>query len=192
MKLKRFARFPKLLLISTCLIAALALLGAACGDDSDNNSTPTPSARATTSPSGAASTPTATRTPTPSASGSPAAAAGASVKATQSAQYGMILTDASGRTLYLFTRDEANKSNCVDACATTWPPLTTTGPATASTGATASLLGTTTRADGSTQVTYNGHPLYYYAQDTAPSDTKGQNVGTIWFVVSPSGDSITS
>ena len=115
------------------------------------------------------------------------AAGPASVKVTVSPLAGTMLTDAAGRSLYLFTRDERNKSNCVDRCAQAWPPLITEGDPQAGPGATAGLLGTTTRADGSKQATYNGWPLYYYAADEKPGDVKGQNVVNAWFVVSSYG-----
>ncbi|MBI2887298.1 MAG: LPXTG cell wall anchor domain-containing protein [Chloroflexi bacterium] len=114
----------------------------------------------------------------------------AAVSVRASAEFGNILTDASGRTLYLFTRDEKNKTNCADRCAQIWPPLLTAGAPTASGSATASLLGFIMREEGSTQVTYNGWPLYYYAPDDKPGDTKGQNVGGVWYVLSPAGEGV--
>jgi predicted lipoprotein with Yx(FWY)xxD motif len=105
---------------------------------------------------------------------------------------GQILIDAEGRTLYLFMRDSNNTSNCTGGCAQTWPPLLVTGTPTGGLGVEASKIGTTSRSDGGTQVTYNGHPLYHYAQDSAPGDTEGQGVGGNWFVVSPQGEAIQS
>ena len=105
---------------------------------------------------------------------------------------GSFLVDDKGMTLYLFTKDTANTSNCYDKCATAWPPLITTGKPVASTGVDASMLGTTTRKDGSIQVTYNGWPLYYYEKDKAAGDVVGQDVGNVWFVVSPAGDKVES
>ncbi len=95
-------------------------------------------------------------------------------------------------TLYLFTKDTPNTSVCYDKCATAWPPLLTTGAPAGGEGVDASMLGTTTRTDGSVQVTYNGWPLYYYVKDKAASDVTGQNVGDVWFVVSAAGDKVTS
>jgi predicted lipoprotein with Yx(FWY)xxD motif len=105
---------------------------------------------------------------------------------------GQILIDAEGRTLYLFMNDTANTSVCTGGCAQTWPPLLVTGAPTGGLGVEASKLGTTSRTDGGTQVTYNGHPLYHFASDSAPGDTKGQGVGGNWFVVSPQGEPIQS
>ena len=83
---------------------------------------------------------------------------------------GSFLVDDKGMTLYLYTKDTPNTSNCYDKCATAWPPLLTTGTPVAGDGVDASMFGTTTRKDGSTQVTYNGWPLYYYAKDKAAGD----------------------
>jgi predicted lipoprotein with Yx(FWY)xxD motif len=106
------------------------------------------------------------------------------------AKYGTILTDANGRTLYLFLNDTSTTSTCADTCATNWPAVLTNGNAVAGSGVDASKLGTTTRTDGSVQVTYNGHPLYYFAQDKAAGDVKGQGIKNVWYVVSATGDSV--
>jgi predicted lipoprotein with Yx(FWY)xxD motif len=104
---------------------------------------------------------------------------------------GSILVNSAGRTLYLFKADSGTKSACAGACATAWPPLLATGRSTAGTGLTASKLGSTTRADGTKQVTYNGHPLYLFIKDKKPGDVKGQGVtafGAAWFALTPSGN----
>ena len=104
---------------------------------------------------------------------------------------GSILVNSGGRTLYLFKGDSGTQSACAGACATAWPPLLATGTPTAGTGLTASKLGTTTRSDGSHQVTYNGHPLYRFIKDTKPGQTNGQGVtafGASWFALTPSGN----
>jgi predicted lipoprotein with Yx(FWY)xxD motif len=106
---------------------------------------------------------------------------------------GKVLADGSGRTLYLFEKDKGPKSSCSGACATAWPPLTTTGTPKAGAGVKASKLKTTSRGGGVKQVTYNGHPLYRFVKDTAPRQTKGQNVhafGADWYVVSAAGRKI--
>jgi predicted lipoprotein with Yx(FWY)xxD motif len=95
--------------------------------------------------------------------------------------------DAGGRTLYLFQQDTGTTSTCSGDCATTWPALTTDGAPTAGDGAQASLLGTTARDDGTTQVTYAGHPLYLFSGDAAPGDTNGQGIGGVWFASTPDG-----
>ena len=99
---------------------------------------------------------------------------------------GIWLTDSAGRTPYIYTRDKGTTSECYGACAKAWPPLTTTGPVTISGQFTVQKdVGVTTRTDGTKQVTYGGHPLYYYKGDTAPGQTNGQGVGGVWFLIGP-------
>ena len=119
-------------------------------------------------------------------------AAGATVK-TRHGKLGTFLVDGKGRTLYLFQKDKTTKSRCTDDCAAAWPPLLTTGKPIASGSVKKALLGTTKRADGTTQVTYNHHPLYRFVDDKKAGDTKGQAVrafGAKWYVVAPSGKKI--
>ena len=107
------------------------------------------------------------------------------VKIADNPTLGKFLTDDKDMSLYMYTRDTANTSNCYDRCATNWPPLLqAAGQPVAPAGLTGTL-GTTTRRDNTQQVTYNGMPLYYYAQDTKVGDTTGQNVSSVWFVVAP-------
>ena len=158
-------------LLVTVVIAS-AFLSAACGGSS---------------PSSAASSPS----PNPSPS---AAETGATIMVAANAKLGQILVDEKGMTVYLFVADTGTSSTCYSACATVWPPVLTTGAPQAGAGATASLLGTTTRTDGKVEVTYAGHPLYYFVQDKAAGDTTGQGVngfGALWWVMSPSGAAIT-
>jgi predicted lipoprotein with Yx(FWY)xxD motif len=106
---------------------------------------------------------------------------------------GRILVDSKGLTLYDFPPDKSGASTCYGACAAIWPPLTTTGKPHAGTGVRASLLGTTKRTDGKLEVTYNGHPLYYFVTDRKPGQTTGQGVnqfGAPWWVLSPAGKEI--
>ncbi len=113
--------------------------------------------------------------------------------ATADSPLGTILVDANGRTVYLFEKDSGPKSTCTGACAQEWHPVTTSGKPTAGDGLAASMVGTTTRSDGTTQVIYNGHPLYRYVGDNSPGDTAGQNLdvfGARWLVVSPAGDKV--
>ncbi|HET6867314.1 MAG TPA: hypothetical protein VFH80_15445 [Solirubrobacteraceae bacterium] len=107
---------------------------------------------------------------------------------------GTYLTDLSGRALYIWLGDDAGKSNCSSGCAVAWPPVVTGGAPRASGRARAANLGTTSRSDGGKQVTYKGHPLYYFAVDTGPGTTKGQgstSFGNRWWLVAPSGAAIT-
>jgi predicted lipoprotein with Yx(FWY)xxD motif len=105
---------------------------------------------------------------------------------------GEVLVDAKGRTLYVFTKDKSDQSVCSGKCAAAWPALTVSGDATAGTGVQASLLSTAKQANGSTQVTYGGKPLYYFAGDTAAGDTKGQGLNGVWFVVRGDGSLVQS
>ncbi|MFJ9948191.1 hypothetical protein [Kitasatospora sp. NPDC091207] len=171
--------------------AALAALVAGCSSSSKSTSSTASasSAASTSSTSSASSTASA-----PSTSASAAPASGATTLKTADSPDGQILVDGSGRTLYLFESDTTSASTCDGACATAWPPVTTTGTPNSS-GVTASLVGTSTRADQSTQVTYKGHPLYTFADDANPGDINGQGstaFGGKWYVVSPSGDPITT
>jgi predicted lipoprotein with Yx(FWY)xxD motif len=106
---------------------------------------------------------------------------------------GKVLVAANGRTLYLFTAEKGKKSACYGQCAVYWPPLIAHTP-TVGTGLKASLVGTTTRKDGKLQVTYGGHPLYFFAEDKKPGDVNGQgfvHFGGAWWVVSAAGKKIT-
>jgi predicted lipoprotein with Yx(FWY)xxD motif len=108
---------------------------------------------------------------------------------------GKILVDSQGRTLYLFERDSGTKSTCTGACAVEWPPLRASGKPTVGDGANASIVATSARSDGKSQVTYNGHPLYLFSADQKAGDTNGQGVnafGGLWYVLSSSGDEITT
>ena len=106
---------------------------------------------------------------------------------------GRILVDSRGITLYDFPKDQGTTSSCYGACAALWPPLITKGKPVAGLGVRASLLGTTKRKDGKLEVTYNGHPLYYFVSDRKPSQTTGQALnqfGAPWWVLSPAGKEI--
>jgi predicted lipoprotein with Yx(FWY)xxD motif len=130
-----------------------------------------------------------TTTATPPASSSPAMAA-TTISVATNAKLGQILVDGSGRTVYLFEADKGTTSVCYTDCAAAWPPVLTHGAPVAGSGANASLLGTTTRKDGSLEVTYNGHPLYFFIADKNTGDVTGQdlnNFGGGWYVLSPSG-----
>jgi predicted lipoprotein with Yx(FWY)xxD motif len=134
---------------------------------------------------------------TPASSGS-AAAGGSSAASTVDVHTGngtSFLTDSAGRALYLWTPDTGTKSMCSGACATAWPPLTAMGAPTAGTGVTAGDLGTITRSDGSKQVTYAEHPLYYFAGDKSAGQINGEGstgFGAPWYLVSPAGQQITN
>jgi len=117
------------------------------------------------------------------------------VVATADGAMGAFLTDGAGRTLYLWLGDPSSASMCTGQCATYWPPFLTAGAPTAGGMATSNLLSTTKRADGTTQVTYAGHPVYYFSGDKTAGATGGQGknaFGYLWWVVSPAGAGITS
>jgi predicted lipoprotein with Yx(FWY)xxD motif len=151
-------------------LAAAALVLSACGSSgSSTASGSTPAAAA--------------------GSNSPASAAAASGTAVQAATVGgtKVLTNAKGYVLYWFAPDTSTTSKCTGSCATYWPPVA--GPATAGSGVTGTL-GTITRSDGSKEVSYDGHPLYTYAGDTAPGQAKGNGLnasGGLWYEMTVSG-----
>jgi predicted lipoprotein with Yx(FWY)xxD motif len=163
----------------------VALLAAACSSAGSSSSTPAASSSAPASASAPSSAP---------ASGG-ASASGATVIKTASSSGGTVLTDGSGRAVYLWVKDSGGMSACTGACAGAWPPVTTTGTATVSGSAKASDLGTITRSDGSKQVTYDGHPLYYFSGDSGPGTATGQGsdgFGAKWWLVAPTGSDVTA
>ena len=106
---------------------------------------------------------------------------------------GQIVVDGHGRSLYLFEKDSKGHSACSGVCVAYWPPLLTSGKTIALKGARASLLGSVHRADGSRQVTYAGHPLYFFSGDARRGQTNGQGLtdfGAGWYVVTPAGKKI--
>jgi len=118
---------------------------------------------------------------------------GAPLDVTADPRLGKIIVDAKGRTLYDFVLDKGTTSACYGACASLWPPYTTNGTPIAGAGVSESLIGTTKRRDGSTEVTYAGHPLYYFAPDTQRGQITGQALdqfGAPWYVLSPAGREI--
>ncbi len=159
---------PKSLL---ALAAALTLGGslAACGSSSDNKSSSS------------------------STAASPTAATGTRI-ALVSNKLGKVIVGPNGHTVYLFLKDKTpNTSTCFGACAKVWTPVPTSGAPQAGAGVQKSLLGVTKRKDGITQVTYNGHPIYYYDDDKKPGTTEGQNkdeFGAEWYVISAQGNKL--
>lgn len=154
---------------------AVAAFAAGCGSSGTSGSS---------SPSAGSSSPSSSSAP---------ATGGSGTLQTHSSALGRILVDGSGRTLYLFQADSGTTSHCYGGCAQAWPPDTTTGRPSAQ-GVNDALVGTTPRNDHTTQVTYNGHPLYRFAQDAKPGDTTGQGstaFGGAWYVLDPSGAPIT-
>ncbi len=128
------------------------------------------------------------------------AAAGTTIGSAQTGTIGLrhtklgnVVVNGQGRTLYLFESDHGMSSSCTGACASIWPPLTATGKPAAGTGLSKTKITLIKRSDGSMQVSYGGHPLYTYAGDGAPGDTKGEGLnqfGAEWYVVSATGSKI--
>jgi len=170
-----------------CALAAAAL-AAGCGSSSTTTSTTTAAsapANAATQAGGAATGPSGT----PDAS----SASGVTVGAAHSKLGTILVAGPKNMTVYLFEADKGGQSACSGACAAAWPPVNTGGRPQTSGSASASQLGTTTRSDGTKQVTYNGHPLYFYAGDTSAGDINGQGskqFGAGWYVMTPSGNKI--
>ena len=161
------------------LVPALMLTLAACGTGSSPSA-----AAATVAPP--AATEAVSLAPT---SESPTSSAAATVMVADS-DLGEILVDPEGRTLYLFTPDEAGTPTCYDACAAAWPPLLAEGEIEVGEGLDDSDFSTATRTDGGEQVKIGDWPLYYFANDAAPGDTNGQGLNEKWYVVSPAGEAI--
>jgi predicted lipoprotein with Yx(FWY)xxD motif len=124
----------------------------------------------------------------------PTAPAGSAVSI-RSTSLGKTLVDANSRTLYLFAGDRTNVSKLSGAGLSVWPRFIARGAVKASNGALAAKIGTITSPTGIRQVTYNGHPLYYYVGDSAPGSTRGQGLnqfGALWYVLGPAGNAVTS
>jgi predicted lipoprotein with Yx(FWY)xxD motif len=156
----------------------VALLVAACSTGSSGTA-----AAGSSSPAGASS------------SSAAAGGSGSTVITTVSSSAGTFLATSSGHAVYLWSKDGNGMSACTGACTGAWPPVTTTGQVTASGGAKSSDLGTITRSDGTKQVTYDGHPLYFFSGDSGPGMASGQGndgFGAKWWLVSPSGSDVTS
>ena len=159
----------KRILLLVAVSLGVALVTAACGGTGTYGSYP---------PSAGAGTPATT---------------GAATISVAASSRGQILVDGSGRTVYLFEADKGATSSCYDACIGVWPAVVTMGAPVAGSGANASLLGTTKRSDGTLEVVYNGHPLYFFSGDKKSGDVTGQalsSFGAAWYVVSPGGAKI--
>ena len=128
--------------------------------------------------------------PSSSAPASKAAEGGGTVVRIGAVKQGKALVDGQGKSLYYWLKDTGTTSSCFGACAGAWPPVFATGMPKAVGSAKQKLLGTTKRKDGRTQVTYNGHPLYYFAGDTGPGSSKGEEsngFGAKWYLLKPDG-----
>ena len=183
---------------------ALALILAACAP------APAPEAPATLEPTTAATEPplateTTVATEAPVATDTPSVdttetvgvpvTGAVTINVADVGTYGSALVDGNGMSLYVTSKDTpgSGTSSCTDDCAVEWPPLLTEGDPVAGEGVDATLLGTITLDDGTTQVTYNGHPLHFFDEDKAAGDTNGQGVDDEfghWNLISPAGEPI--
>jgi predicted lipoprotein with Yx(FWY)xxD motif len=170
------------------VLASFAL--AACGgDDEDSGATTTPGAAAESEAASAEKPASADKG---SAGGEEQKTATGTTIEVADSQYGSILFDSDQQAIYLFDKETSDTSECYGDCAAAWPPVLTDGDPQAGNGIDAKLLGTTERDDGSAQVTYGGHPLYYYVDD-GPGQVLCHNVeefGGLWLVITPSGDAV--
>jgi predicted lipoprotein with Yx(FWY)xxD motif len=163
-------------------VLALAVIAAGCGSSNDNSSTSASSGGGGIYGGGGSSKTAA-----------PASGGGAAVIAVASnPKLGKILVDSKGDTVYYFEKDKqgGTTSTCSGACASVWPPVTTSGAPKGQKGASASKLGTIKRSDGTTEVTYNGWPLYTYVGDKKPGDANGNDLtqfGAQWYALTPAG-----
>jgi predicted lipoprotein with Yx(FWY)xxD motif len=151
---------------SIALLGAVAALAAGCGSSSGGGS----SSASITQPSG-----------------------NVVLSSSNTATLGKILTDGSGRTVYVFQRDTGPRSNCSGACAANWPPLTTAVTPRAAAGVPAAGIKTVRRSDGKMQVVFDGHPLYYYAGDNAGGDLNGEGLsafGGVWYALGTNGKQV--
>lgn len=165
-------------LILGCVAAAVAL-AAGCGSSSSKSGTTSAAAAATTA--------------APAASTSAAGASGVTISVKHSKDGTILAAGPKHMTVYLFEADKGGKSACSGACAGVWPPVTTGGAPQASGSASSAELATVTRSDGTRQVTYNGHPIYFFEKDGDAGDAYGQGVkgfGADWYVMSPGGNKI--
>ena len=173
----RLARVPVPVKVGVPLAAA-TLLAAACSSGGSSSTAATP----------ASSSPAA-------ASSGNAAAASSTVISTASSSAGPVLINGTGRAVYVWAKDTKDMSACTGACASAWPPVPATGTVTAALSAVSSDLGTITRSDGTKQVTYDGHPLYYFAGDSDSGQANGQGsdaFGAKWWLVTPAGADVTA
>lgn len=162
-------------------VGAAALIVAGCGSGKKASAT-----------SAASPAPASTQASAPAST--PAAAQGTSIAVKHAGKLGTVLAAGPKRmTVYLFEADKGAASACSGACASAWPPVTTSGAPVAAHGAVTADLGTTRRSDGTMQVTYKGHPLYYFVKDKDSGDAYGEGVkgfGASWYVLKPNGSKV--
>lgn len=183
---------PRLRAVSSVSICLAALL-AGCGSSSSSSTKSTNSTGSANSTGGTGSTGSTGGTGGSNKTVAPKVASGGVSVTLKKSKLGEVLAGPRGLTLYLFEADKGSKSTCSGACASVWPPLLSSTRPQAGPGLTAALLATSRRADGSSQVTYGGHPLYTYAKDGDSGDLYGQGLrqfGAAWYVLSAKGSKI--
>ncbi|HEV7482604.1 MAG TPA: hypothetical protein VGO13_05855 [Solirubrobacterales bacterium] len=176
-------------LTALALVAALAIAGCGASGSSSTSSSATETSGTTASSGGGAYGGEESASTTSAASTSGEATP---VAVGSAAGVGTVLVDSKGMTLYYFEKDQkgSGKSKCEGACASAWPPLTTSGEAEAMSGVNSSMLGTIERTDGTTQVTYAGWPLYTFVEDKKPGEDNGTDskaFGASWYPLHPNG-----
>ena len=171
-------------------IVAAVLVLAGCGsDDAGDGATDDPAPSESSSATPGEDEPTSDEATTPPPRKKKRPATGTAIT-TRDSDFGEMLFDATGQAIYLFDKETSTEPACYDACAEAWPPVLTDGVPRADGGVDSGLLGTTKRSDGSTQVTYGGHPLYFYAHEDK-LEVLCHNVaeyGGLWLVVTPEGN----
>ena len=168
------------------VLAVFAIVLAGCGNDAGGDAAISGVPEQTPQATGDTPSQRETRAPTPSAT--PVKRTGTVIKSAKS-QFGMMLFDGTDQAIYLFDKEQTTKPECYGACAEAWPPVLTRGTPSAEDGAKQNLIDTTKRTDGTTQVTYGDHPLYFYAHE-AKNEVKCHNIqgfGGLWLVVTPTG-----
>jgi predicted lipoprotein with Yx(FWY)xxD motif len=178
--------FKQARLVLVAFVALIALAGAAVVAYSYDNDSYGGGDGSSAVPSPTAQRTYATPSPTAQPAASPSMPSVAALKiGIGQSELGRFLTAPDGKTLYVFTRDAPNTSNCTSDCLSVWPPLlASAGQPIVADAAAAGKFDTITTPSGK-QVTYDGAPLYYYAPDAQPGDTMGHLVGGVWFVAPP-------
>lgn len=170
---------------SRAILTSVAVLAIVAGCSTGASATPGNTVAAATPQTTVAATPAVTA---PAATPVPTAAATASQVNVVTDSLGAHITGEGGKTLYLRTSDSTNTTTCTGSCASNWPPFTLGAGETVTAGAgVTGALATFARPDGSMQVTIAGHPLYYFAGDSAAGQNNGQGIAGVWFVASPAG-----
>lgn len=156
-------------------LTALALIVAGCGSSMTSSTSSSRPSKA------------------PASAGGSSSGTAATVSAAGNPELGMVLVDSEGFTVYGFAKDQGTTSSCYGACAEAWPPVSTEGAPISGEGAQSSKLGTTKRKDGTVQVTYAGHPLYTFVEDSRPGEANGNGVsafGAEWHALDESGSAV--